>query len=282
ISFLLLLTFSLMSFYPPEKAPVFTLKKFEKKMARVKPGLYACKYEATNLEYNAFLAAVAKTGNEELLEKARIKNENWGREGYIQVVAENYHTHEAYSAYPVVNVSHEGAMLFCEWLTEQYNSYPKRKYKKVKFRLPAEEEWTLAAKAGHENAVFPWGGYSLRNEKGQYMANFRRVPQSFQKGFDENGSIEVSHEPMKPMKLYNPVDAVHLLSPVSSFPPNDFGIHNISGNVAEMLAEHGSTKGGSWRSFGYYLRIDADDENAGFTEPAPTIGFRYFMEVIEE
>ena len=49
-----------------------------------------------------------------------------------------------------------------------------------------------------------------------------------------------------------------------------------------MLAEPGRTKGGSWASSGYYIRIDAEDEYAGFTEPRREIGFRYFVEIIEE
>ena len=49
-----------------------------------------------------------------------------------------------------------------------------------------------------------------------------------------------------------------------------------------MLAQPGRTKGGSWASYGYYIQIGAEDEFAGFTEPSPKIGFRYFMEVVEE
>ena len=49
-----------------------------------------------------------------------------------------------------------------------------------------------------------------------------------------------------------------------------------------MLDQAGKTKGGSWDSFGYYIQIDAEDEFAGFNKPSPKIGFRYFMEVIEE
>ena len=56
----------------------------------------------------------------------------------------------------------------------------------------------------------------------------------------------------------------------------------MSGNVSEMLANPGRTIGGSWLSSAYYLQIDADDEFAGWEKPSPMIGFRFFMEVIEE
>ena len=70
-------------------------------------------------------------------------------------------------------------------------------------------------------------------------------------------------------------------APVDSFDPGANGIYNMSGNVAEMLLEKGATKGGSWGSSGYYVRIDAEDEFQGM-ESSPYVGFRIFMEVITE
>jgi len=46
------------------------------------------------------------------------------------------------------------------------------------------------------------------------------------------------------------------------------------GNVAEMLDKPGRTKGGSWDSTGYHIRIDSDDEYEGWNKPSPFIGFR--------
>ena len=71
-------------------------------------------------------------------------------------------------------------------------------------------------------------------------------------------------------------------APVATYYPNDYGLFNMSGNVAEMLSEPGQTKGGSWRSSGYYIQIEVEDEYAGWEKPNPMIGFRYFMEVIHE
>ncbi|HFA49491.1 MAG TPA: hypothetical protein ENJ95_10805 [Bacteroidetes bacterium] len=281
LSSLLLLAFACFSFFlgPPHKE-VFTLKKFEKKLALIKPGLYAGKYEATNLEYNEFLKSIESESG--TFEKARIHNENWKMGGqYNEPFAKTYHSHPAYAAYPVVNVSHEGAVAFCEWLTESYNAYPKRKFKKVKFRLPTEEEWAYAASGGHENAVFPWGGYYLMNSKGEVLANFRRVQQTRCKKKTADGLIELQESELSPNDAWA-LPQAHLIAPSLSYFPNGFGIYNASGNAAEMLAEPGRTKGGSWASYGYYLRIDAEDEFAGFEKPSPQIGFRYFMEVVEE
>ncbi len=53
------------------------------------------------------------------------------------------HQHPEFYNYPVVNVSYEAAVEFCKWLTESYNDYPQRKYKKVEIKLPSSEEWNL-------------------------------------------------------------------------------------------------------------------------------------------
>ncbi len=267
---------SLMAFKPAPRKTVFSMKKIEKKMALVKSGLFAAKHETTNLEYNEFLAFLEKKGDPSTLQIAKIQNETWsGFPTYGEPFRSQYAHHPAYENYPVVNISQQGASLFCEWLTEQYNAYPKRQYKKVRFRLPTEQEWLTAARAGNEYAIYPWGGNYLKNNDGQYLANFRRISESQQMRLREDGLMEVNN------KGFSDNYVAAIPSPVESFYPNDFGIYNLSGNVAEMLSEQGRTRGGSWQSFGYYLRLDSEDEYAGFTEASPLIGFRYFMEVIE-
>ena len=69
--------------------------------------------------------------------------------------------------------------------------------------------------------------------------------------------------------------------PVNQYPQGLYELYNLSGNAAEMVAEKGSTKGGSYGSTGYYLAIDAEDEFEG-VECSPYVGFRYVMDVIEK
>ena len=158
-------------------------------------------------------------------------------------------------------------------MTTAYNNKSNRKYKQIKVRLPTEQEWILAARAGHKHAPFPWGGYYVRNGQGEILANFTRIDEGSIKRDRKTGHIEMTRE----IEL-----SVSITSPVNSYLPNDYGLFNISGNVAEMLTKEGRTKGGSWASSGYYIQIDAEDEYAGFTEPSPFIGFRYFIDILEE
>lgn len=150
------------------------LKEVNKSFAKINEKLYASKYEVTNKLYMTFLKSLRQSGNANLISVAEIDTLKWiDKLSYNEPYVHYYHIHPAYNNFPVVNISYEGAKLFCEWLTVQYNAAPKRKFKKVSFRLPSEEEWIIAAQAGNSNAIYPWGGKELRNKKGQYLANFK-------------------------------------------------------------------------------------------------------------
>jgi formylglycine-generating enzyme required for sulfatase activity len=175
-----------------------------------------------------------------------------------------YHAHPAYQDYPVVNVSYEGTLLYCEWLTTQYNTYPKRKFNKVQFRLPTEQEWIKAAQGGNASAVYPWEGDQLKNKKGMYRCNFIRAAE------DTMGVAGFNN------------DNADITAPVKSYEPNTFGLYNMSGNVAEMLFEKGKTKGGSWLDSAEAMKIASNGKFAQYSQPCPAIGFRVFMEVLEK
>jgi formylglycine-generating enzyme required for sulfatase activity len=53
--------------------------------------------------------------------------------------------------------------------------------------------------------------------------------------------------------------------------PNNYGLYNMSGNVAEMVYERGVAYGGSYLDPGYDIRIDSEKPYDG---PSPLIGFR--------
>lgn len=283
VSLLLLTCILFYSFAAKKKTLIYGIDKIEKNWGMVKANFFANKFEVTNLEYQTFLNSVKSKVAPEIFESIKIHNENWNYKENIKLEpwVKNYHQHPAYFEYPVVNISQTGATAYCEWLTEVYNAKPKRKYNKVKFRLPTEKEWLEAASAGNQ-APFPWGGYYLRNGKGCLLANFRHISDSVLKRDAKTGQIEMASKSDNKQLVADINDATTSPAPAISYFPNNFGLYNMSGNVAEMLAESNRTKGGSWASSGYYIRIDAEDEYAGFSEPTPMIGFRYFVEIIEE
>ena len=241
------------------------VKQIDRSLAKISDRLYASKFEVSNKNYREFLTALIKENRKAELSIARIDTLKWNdnissysNNPYV----EYYHKHPAYNDYPVVNVSYEAAQLYCDWLTKTYNSSPKRKFNKVKFRLPSESEWEMAARGGDSMAKYPWKGEFLRNKKGLYLCNFAR---------EANDTIGIAD------KLN---DSADITAQVNAYYPNQFGMFNLSGNVAEMISDKQFVKGGSWQSTSEFLTIKSKQSNDG--NPKTTAGFRVFMDVIEK
>lgn len=237
------------------------IKSFHSNIAQLDDLIYASRFEVSNAQYAEFLRDLKRQGKMAEYELARIDSTQWklsvkANEPYVV----HYHAHEAYANYPVVNISLRGAELYCEWLTNQYNRHPKRKFEKVLVRIPTEKEWEWAARAGVEDAVYPWNGNEPYTAKGAPAANF----------LAEDGDTSLAGA------LSGNAD---ITAPVHSYAPNKAGLYNMSGNVAEMVSDKPVVKGGSWLNGPEYLRIDHKAEYNG--EPMTHVGFRYFVEVIE-
>jgi len=137
--------------------------------------------------------------------------------------------------HPVVNVSWLDAVAFCEWLTEKERQAG-RIGPHVKYRLPTDAEWSVAAglppeegatpadKDGKIDDIYPWGS-GWPPERGS--GNFRP-------------ELEV--------------DDFEHTSPVGSFDPNAFGLYDMGANVWEWcedyydpaLRDKRVRRGGSW------------------------------------
>lgn len=138
---------------------------------------------------------------------------------YNEPMTRNYFWHPAFDDYPVVGVNWQQANAFCAWRTELWNTYKATEKGEVNtedFRLPTEHEWEYASRGGHDLAPFPWGGYYTRNGKGCLLANF------------------------KPGRGNYPEDGGLYTVKADMYFPNDYGLYNMSGNVAE------------WTSSAYY------------------------------
>lgn len=259
------------------KARYFEYKALNDSYAKVTDSLYASITEVSNGEYRAFIGELKITDTAKY-NAYNIESFRWTEKPtFGEPLITSYFSHPAYKDYPLVNVSYEGAIAYCAWLTDNYNNNPKRQYKKVVFRLPTEAEWKIAASSGKKDMMYPWGGPYLRNYKGAYLANFRRVYEGNVRDTIINniglGITEIDENSLFLMP-----------TPIKSYYPNNLGIYCMAGNVSEMLSEKGRTKGGNWNTYGgYYLRIDARDEfNGEMFEPSPLVGFRVFIEVLEE
>ena len=179
-------------------------------------------------------------------------------------LTQKYFWHPAYDNYPVVGVNWKQARAFCVWRTEFLNAALRSKKGGVdlaEFRLPTEAEWEWAARGGYTLNPYPWGGPYTRNEKGCFLANFKPL----RGNYIADGGIRT-------------VIAAH-------YPPNDWGLYDMSGNVAEWTnsafdpASYNFTwdmnpnytynagedeppvmkrkviRGGSWKDIAYYLQV---------------------------
>ncbi len=101
--------------------------------------------------------------------------------------------------HPAVHISWNDAVAFTEWAEK---------------RLPTEAEWELAARGGVEGARYPWGDELTPD--GEHRCNI------WQGTFPEGNTEE---------------DGFASTAPVNAFPPNGYGLYNVSGNVWEWCAD---------------------------------------------
>ncbi|MEL6853447.1 MAG: SUMF1/EgtB/PvdO family nonheme iron enzyme, partial [Bacteroidota bacterium] len=211
---------------------------------------------------------------------------------YNEPLMENYFWHPAFDNYPVVGVNWYAAQEFCKWRTQHLNQYREEKELSdiPRFRLPTEAEWEYGARGGYEHKIYPWEGPYLRNSKGCFLANF------------------------KPGRGDYIADNFEYTSPVGAYFPNDYGLFDMPGNVAEWCEDDfeetgyryahdlnpvykdvekykaedrvpGGAKirkvirGGSWKDIGYFLSCGSRSYEYADTAKS-FIGFRSVVTVI--
>lgn len=254
----------------PKKAPyTLTPKTLEKRVKMINDTLGAAMYETSNQLYNLFL-------NETKNLTDSVQGYQWSEYSRYEYFA-HYHQNPLFSEYPVVNISHESARHFCEWLTARYNQSGNRTYKQVVFRLPTNAEWELAAGSGTGNQSYPWAGPYFLNSKGCYMANFNPMEEEYLCR-DSSGNT-IYNYPGDHSEISRGADGCVYTAPVNSYYPNKSGLFNCAGNVAEMISEKGISKGGSWNSPQPMICIGANETYSG---PYAGLGFRFVMVVKEK
>jgi formylglycine-generating enzyme required for sulfatase activity len=229
-------------------------------------------HEVTNSEYQKFLKWVESHGTEEEKAEVSVRSNNWDIEFKkgLSKYAEHYHTHEAYSDYPVVNVTHEAANLYCEWMEKQINS--QLKSGSVKVRLPKHAEVIRAGAGDSLKASYAWRDYHMRQPSGEFRGNFLYVPQS-RITKDDNGNFVL--KPIDYGKIQNSTD---LTAPSKSYWKFSYGFYNLNGNVAEMIEEPGVAVGGSCLDYGYDIRLQS---RKMFDKVSCTVGFRPVFTIVD-
>ena len=193
--------------------------------------------EITNLEYRTFLFDLLISGRKEDFIKCRPAHHLWTARfknvEFNNPMEEHYFSHPAYNEYPVVNISWENAVMFCEWLTAEANSKLKAGGKQLinPLRIPSEYEWIYAAMGGNPALKNSTGSDSLKNPKSCYLSNFSCL-------IHENARYDST------LKYWVPKDSTgfHFMNDgafhtaaVTSYTANGYGLFCMSGNVSEMI-----------------------------------------------
>lgn len=184
---------------------------------------------------------------------------------YNEPMTKHYFSHPAYDHYPVVGVSWRQARAFSIWRTNYMNSYLVSRYAFPvnDFRLPTESEWEWAARGGFDLSPYPWGGPYIRNNLGCFLGNYKPLRGNY---VDDGGVYPII---------------------VAHYPPNDFGLYDMAGNVSEWCMDaydpssynfaHDMNqvytydakdtdlpalkrkviRGGSWKDIGYFMQVSA-------------------------
>jgi formylglycine-generating enzyme len=225
-------------------------------------GFYMDDTEITNNEYRQFMNAILLDsldvlGEDFVMKELYPDTTVWVREFSHHMgdpLMVYYYSHPAFDNYPVVGVDWEAAKYFCDWRTQYLNNYRAGKglWPMPNFRLPSEAEWEYAARGGRDMAKYPWGNPYVRNAKGCMLANFKPGRGNY---FD---------------------DGFAYTAPVASYFANDYGLYDMSGNVAEWCEDaynpasvplvwdlnptyYDETeprkiiRGGSWKDIAYFL-----------------------------
>ena len=200
-----------------------------------------------------------------------------------------YFFHPGFDNYPCVGVSWKQATAFCIWRSNWLNRTLTLDHQPLAmdYRLPTEAEWEFAARGGINGGVYPWGGYYTRNNRGCFVANF------------------------KPLRGRYADDGATATTDICSYAPNDYGLFDMAGNVAEWTSSafdessyayihdfnpnyqyHARNdeshvmkrkviRGGSWKDIAYYMQCGT--RTYEYQDSATSyIGFRCVRDYVGE
>jgi formylglycine-generating enzyme required for sulfatase activity len=137
------------------------------------------------------------------MDKYELTNQDYAR--FVEVTGHTKPWHWAggkinpgQEKWPVYNVSWDDAAAYCSWSGK---------------RLPTEAEWEKAARGGLDRKLYPWGDQTGESKEG--------------------GSAEEGGRELKLAHYGFPNGP----APVGSYPPNGYGLFDVTGNVWEWVSD---------------------------------------------
>lgn len=200
-------------------------------------------HEITNGDWMEYLNDLRQKypGDEERIYYATPNTQVWLNPlTYNEPFVDLYLEHEGFQDYPVVGVSWEQAVAYCEWRSEAMSEAKQQGGDGGSgaiiqpFRLATEAEWEYAAisltgqninrdfEMINQGKIYPWNGMGVRAQdgkksQGMLMANFKAAAGEYTgiTGYRNDGHV--------------------VTAPVKSYWPNDFFLYDMGGNVNEWV-----------------------------------------------
>lgn len=181
------------------------------------------KYEISNAEYCFFLNSMpnAKLDKDKWI-KLQLLNKstagNFYERSRIFLVNDSFVVEKLFENSPVLGIRWEGAKTYCDWLSRKTG---------FAYSLPTEAQWEYSAKKAkgkEETHQYPWGN-DFYPESKIAVSNLA----------DEEHRKILSLAKGQYVLKYN--DSHSYTCAVSSFPANEFGLHNLAGNVWEWCED---------------------------------------------